>query len=100
MIQKCYFCWYEEVNLFKHSDSVSCMQFITKSSEKTSNDTQPSWITNYPISETHYTGIGFADKSKHTTDYKVAKKTFTNLVSQIDVTYSEKSLFKLMNNDF
>ena len=75
---------------------------LPKSSEKRSNDAQPSWITNYPISETHYTGIGFADKSKYTTDYKeVAKKNaLQNLVSQINVTYSEKSLFKLMNNDF
>ncbi len=75
---------------------------LPKSSEKRSNDAQPSWITNYPISETHYTGIGFADKSKYTTDYKeVAKNNaLQNLVSQIEVTYSEKSLFKLMNNDF
>ena len=75
---------------------------LPKPSEKISNDTQPSWITNYPISETHYTGVGFADKSKFTTNYKeVAKKNaLQNLVSQIDVTYSEKSLFRLMNNDF
>lgn len=75
---------------------------LPKSSEKTSNDAQPSWITNYPISGTHYIGIGFADKSKYTTDYKeVARKNaLQNLVSQIDVTYSEKSLFRLMNNDF
>lgn len=75
---------------------------LPKSSEKRSNDAQPSWITNYPISETHYTGIGFADKSKYTTDYKEVAKmnALQNLVSQINVTYSEKSLFKLMNNDF
>ena len=75
---------------------------LPKSSDKTSNDAQPSWIASYPISETHYTGVGFADKSKYTTNYEeVAKKNaLQNLVSQIDVTYSEKSLFKLMNNDF
>ncbi|MBL6873714.1 MAG: LPP20 family lipoprotein [Flavobacteriales bacterium] len=61
----------------------------------------PEWVKEYPISETHYTGIGIADKSTHPLDYiKIAQQNaLQNLMSQIKVTISSQSVFLQMERE-
>ena len=66
-----------------------------------SMDGIPEWVKEYPISETHYTGIGIADKSTHPLDYiKIAQQNaLQNLMSQIKVTISSQSVFLQMERE-
>ena len=49
----------------------------------------PNWVKEYPVSESHYIGIGIADRSTHPQDYiQVAQQNaLQNLSSQIKVTF-------------
>ena len=61
----------------------------------------PEWVKEYPVSETHYTGIGIADRSTHPLDYiKIAQQNaLQNLMSQIKVTISSQSVFLQMERE-
>ncbi len=61
----------------------------------------PKWVKEYPVSETHYTGIGIADRSTHPLDYiKIAQQNaLQNLMSQIKVTISSQSVFLQMERE-
>ena len=63
---------------------ISC-QYSKKSTEI--DDGIPSWVKEYPVSESHYIGIGIADRSAHPQDYiKVAQQNaLQNLSSQIKI---------------
>lgn len=69
---------------------ISCSS-TKKSSDIT--DHSPQWIKEFPISQTHYIGIGLADKNKYPTEYiKIAQKNaLQNLISQIKVNISSQS---------
>lgn len=77
--------------------------FSCNSSQKLTDsmDGIPDWVKEYPISETHYTGIGIADKSSHPVDYiKIAQQNaLQNLMSQIKVTISSNSMFLQMERE-
>lgn len=62
----------------------------------------PNWVNSYPISESHYVGIGIADKSSHPQDYiQIAQQNaLQNLMSQIKVTISSESVFLQMDRDY
>ncbi|MDB2361955.1 LPP20 family lipoprotein [Flavobacteriales bacterium] len=66
-----------------------------------SMDGIPEWVKEYPVSETHYTGIGIADRSTHPLDYiKIAQQNaLQNLMSQIKVTISSQSVFLQMERE-
>ena len=66
-----------------------------------SKDGIPEWVKEYPVSETHYTGIGIADRSTHPLDYiKIAQQNaLQNLMSQIKVTISSQSVFLQMERE-
>ena len=66
-----------------------------------SMDDIPEWVKEYPVSETHYTGIGIADRSTHPLDYiKIAQQNaLQNLMSQIKVTISSQSVFLQMERE-
>jgi hypothetical protein len=66
-----------------------------------SMDGIPEWVKEYPVSETHYTGIGIADRSTHPLDYiKIAQQNaLQNLMSQINVTISSQSVFLQMERE-
>ena len=77
---------------------------ISCSSSKKLNETieeTPHWLKEFPISQTHYIGIGLADKSKFPTDYiKIAQKNaLQNLVSQIKVNISSQSQMVRMQKE-
>ena len=76
---------------------------ISCSSSKKLNETieDPHWLKEFPISQTHYIGIGLADKSKFPTDYiKIAQKNaLQNLVSQIKVNISSQSQMVRMQKE-
>lgn len=61
----------------------------------------PLWIKEFPISQTHYIGIGVADKKLNPTDFiKVAQKNaLQNLISQIKVSISSQSFLLKMERD-
>ena len=50
----------------------------------------PAWVKEYPVSDSHYIGIGIADRSTHPQDYiQVAQQNaLQNLSSQIKVNIS------------
>ena len=78
---------------------------ISCSSSKKFNETieeTPHWLKEFPISQTHYIGIGLADKSKFPTDYiKIAQKNaLQNLVSQIKVNIVSRCYFYWWPNCF
>ena len=68
----------------------------------TIDDGIPQWVKEYPISESHYTGIGIANKSTHPTDYiKIAQQNaLQNLISQIKITISTQSVFLQMEREY
>ena len=77
---------------------------ISCSSSNKLNETieeTPHWLKEFPISQTHYIGIGLADKSKFPTDYiKIAQKNaLQNLVSQIKVNISSQSQMVRMQKE-
>jgi len=49
----------------------------------------PAWVKQYPVSESHYIGIGIADRSSHPQDYiQIAQQNaLQNLSSQIKLAY-------------
>ena len=58
------------------------------SKQTTELDTSiPAWVKEYPVSDSHYIGIGIADRSTHPQDYiQVAQQNaLQNLSSQIKV---------------
>ena len=67
-----------------------------------SNTDVPSWIENFPISQSHYVGIGLADKNKNPVDFiKVAQKNaLQNLISQIKVNLSSESYMISMEREY
>ena len=62
----------------------------------------PNWVKEYPVSESHYIGIGIADRSTHPQDYiQVAQQNaLQNLSSQIKVSISSQSVFLQMDRDY
>ncbi len=77
--------------------------FSCQTSKKTSEiSAVPQWVTEYPISSTHYVGIGIADKASHPQDYiKIAQQNaLQNLMSQIKVTISSQSVFLQMDREY
>ena len=62
----------------------------------------PAWVKEYPVSESHYIGIGIADKSNHPQDYiRVAQQNaLQNLSSQIKVSISSQSVFLQMDRKY
>lgn len=66
------------------------------------NTDVPSWIENFPISQSHYVGIGLADKNKNPVDFiKVAQKNaLQNLISQIKVNLSSESYMISMEREY
>lgn len=64
-------------------------------------DGVPDWVKEYPVSESHYTGIGIADRSTHPLDYiQIAQQNaLQNLMSQIKVTISSQSIFLQMERE-
>ena len=74
-----------------------------KSSKQTTDVSPvPEWVKQYPISNTHYVGIGIADKSANPQDYiKIAQQNaLQNLISQIKVTISSRSVFLQMDREY
>ncbi|MAZ54558.1 MAG: hypothetical protein CMP55_01985 [Flavobacteriales bacterium] len=62
----------------------------------------PSWVKEYPVSESHYIGIGIADRSAHPQDYiKVAQQNaLQNLSSQIKISISSQSVFLQIDREY
>ena len=62
----------------------------------------PSWVKEYPVSESHYIGIGIADRSTHPQDYiQVAQQNaLQNLSSQVKVSISSQSVFLQMDREY
>ena len=61
----------------------------------------PAWVKEYPVSDSHYIGIGIADRSTHPQDYiQVAQQNaLLNLSSQIKVSISSQSVFLQMDRE-
>ena len=78
---------------------ISC-QYSKKSTEI--DDGIPSWVKEYPVSESHYIGIGIADRSAHPQDYiKVAQQNaLQNLSSQIKISISSQSVFLQIDREY
>ena len=54
----------------------------------------PDWVKEYPVSDSHYIGIGIADRSTHPQDYiQVAQQNALRNLSQIKVSISSQSVF-------
>ena len=82
---------------------ITVLVFSCQSSKQTTEVSPiPDWVKEYPISNTHYVGIGIADKSSHPQDYiKIAQQNaLQNLMSQIKVTISSQSVFLQMDRDY
>ena len=62
----------------------------------------PTWVKEYPVSDSHYIGIGIADRSTHPQDYiQVAQQNaLQNLSSQIKVSISSQSVFLQMDREY
>jgi hypothetical protein len=62
----------------------------------------PSWVKDYPVSDSHYIGIGIADRSSHPQDYiQIAQQNaLQNLSSQIKVSISSQSVFLQMDREY
>ena len=62
----------------------------------------PAWVKEYPVSDSHYIGIGIADRSTHPQDYiQVAQQNaLQNLSSQIKVSISSQSVFLQMDREY
>jgi hypothetical protein len=62
----------------------------------------PAWVKQYPVSESHYIGIGIADRSSHPQDYiQIAQQNaLQNLSSQIKVSISSQSVFLQMDREY
>ena len=78
--------------------------FSCQSSKKTSEIDAglPAWVKEYPVSDSHYIGIGIADRSAHPQDYiQVAQQNaLQNLSSQIKVSISSQSVFLQMDREY
>ena len=83
---------------------ITLLVFASCQSSKQTTEVSPipDWVQEYPISNTHYVGIGIADKSAHPQDYiKIAQQNaLQNLMSQIKVTISSQSVFLQMDRDY
>lgn len=87
------------------SYSLLLLLFAACSSSKQTTvveDTTPSWLKDYPVSENHYTGIGIANKSKNPVDYiQIAQQNaLQNLASQIKVNIATQSVFLQMEREY
>ena len=62
----------------------------------------PAWVKEYPVSDSHYIGIGIADRSTHPQDYiQVAQQNaLQNLSSQIKVNISSQSILLEMEREY
>jgi len=62
----------------------------------------PTWVKEYPVSDSHYIGIGIADRNSHPQDYiQVAQQNaLQNLSSQIKVNISSQSVFLQMDREY
>ena len=82
----------------------SILIFSCQSSKKTSEIDAglPAWVKEYPVSDSHYIGIGIADRSAHPQDYiQVAQQNaLQNLSSQIKVSISSQSVFLQMDREY
>jgi hypothetical protein len=62
----------------------------------------PAWVKEYPVSDSHFVGIGIADRSSHPQDYiQIAQQNaLQNLSSQIKVSISSQSVFLQMDREY
>lgn len=62
----------------------------------------PAWVKEYPVSDSHFIGIGIADRSSHPQDYiQIAQQNaLQNLSSQIKVSISSQSVFLQMDREY
>tara|TARA_Y100000813_G_scaffold94987_1_gene67645 strand:- start:4631 stop:5992 length:1362 start_codon:yes stop_codon:yes gene_type:complete len=82
-----------------------CIIIISCQSSKLTtelDDGTPSWVKEYPVSDSHYIGIGIADRNSHPQDYiQVAQQNaLQNLSSQIKVNISSQSVFLQMDREY
>ncbi len=82
-----------------------CIIIISCQSSKLTtelDDGAPSWVKEYPVSDSHYIGIGIADRNSHPQDYiQVAQQNaLQNLSSQIKVNISSQSVFLQMDREY
>ena len=82
-----------------------CIIIISCQSSKLTtelDDGTPSWVKEYPVSDSHYIGIGLADRNSHPQDYiQVAQQNaLQNLSSQIKVNISSQSVFLQMDREY
>lgn len=65
-------------------------------------DNTPAWVKDYPVSPSHYVGIGIADKSTHPTNFmQIAQQNaLQNLASQIKVNIATESVFLQMEREY
>ena len=84
--------------------SLIIILFACGSNKKVNNieDTTPDWVKNYPVTESYYTGIGIANKSKNPVNYiQVAQQNaLQNLASQIKVNIATQSVFLQMEREY
>tara|TARA_B100000963_G_scaffold271181_1_gene239362 strand:- start:4032 stop:5393 length:1362 start_codon:yes stop_codon:yes gene_type:complete len=78
--------------------------FSCHSSKQTNqlDDGIPFWVKEYPVSDSHYVGVGIADRSTHPQDYiQVAQQNaLQNLSSQIKVNISSQSVFLQIDREY
>ena len=65
-------------------------------------DATPDWVKTHPVSETHYIGIGIANKAKNPLDYiQIAQQNaLQNLASQIKVNIATQSVFVQLEREY
>ena len=82
---------------------ITLVIFSCQSTKQTSEFSSiPEWVKEYPISSTHFVGIGISDKASNPQDFiKIAQQNaLQNLMSQIKVSISSQSVFLQMDREY